>query len=104
VRERTAADDEVPVVLMTSLDRFKCEVIVARLRTLGIEASIPTPSIRGGRYPQDFRVFVRRGDLARAAAEIDPADIDQGLPVPRSRVGRWFWTLFGGTTPPPPEG
>ena len=102
MRERTAAD-QVPVVLMSSVDRFKCEVVVARLRTLGIDASIPPPAARAGRYPEDFRVFVRRGDFARAIEEVDPADIDEGLAVPRSRVGQWFWKLFGGTPPPPPE-
>ena len=96
--ETTVLAHDVPVALVEYADRYSCEITVARLREVGIDASVSVASADGGvNLPSGHRVFVRRGDAERAAELVDwDAAINTAMNRPASRVGRRFWKLLGG--------
>ena len=65
-------DPETPTRLGEYSDSFECEVVVAKLRAEGIEASTAPATARGGAVlPTGNFVWVRHGDLDRARAVVD---------------------------------
>lgn len=95
--------DVATVVLTACADSFECDVLVALLRSHGIEASASVQSARSGaRMPTGNLVYVRREDAERAAEIIADSFVGEPGPEPKppSRATRLLWRLLGGREGP----
>jgi hypothetical protein len=85
-------DPGLPVLLVTVFDPVEAEIIVAKLRSAGIEAIIRHDALSvvygltvDGCGQQD--ILVRPDDLEEARAALEPASEETGEPSPRDDAG-----------------
>jgi hypothetical protein len=71
VTTKRAADDEPVVQLTSTASFFEADVLVALLRSNGIEATTPGGQGYGYFHQMDCPVFVLEHDLARAREILD---------------------------------
>ncbi len=85
-------DPSLPVLLTTVFDPVEAEIIVAKLRSAGIESMVRHDALSvvygltvDGCGQQD--ILVRPGDLEEARAALEPASEETGEPSPRDDAG-----------------
>jgi hypothetical protein len=85
-------DRSLPVLLTTVFDPVEAEIIVAKLRSAGIEAMVRHDALSvvygltvDGCGQQD--ILVRPGDLEEARAALEPAPEEPRQPSPRDDAG-----------------